>query len=148
MAFFQPAQAGPGVFEFGFKKKLHFGPKIVLSSDKTPSSGKITFFFWILQVRLSYLTHFWPILSHFSHYFFGSSWSEHCGSSLKFWTSGFHCEFSGTRNTARAHPWFRPLKRGNLKVQCWTSFQLESPKKSKPEVYFFLKWSFFTVFRW
>ena len=48
MAFFYPAQAGPGVFEFFevhlYEKNLHFRLKIVLSSDKTPPSGKITCF--------------------------------------------------------------------------------------------------------
>ena len=46
MAFFYPAQAGPGVFEFFevhlYEKNLHFRLKIVLSSDKTPPSDKIT----------------------------------------------------------------------------------------------------------
>ena len=48
MAFFHPAQAGTGVFEFFevhlYEKNLHFRCKIVLSSDKTPPSGKITCF--------------------------------------------------------------------------------------------------------
>ena len=46
MAFFHPAQAGPGGFEF-FEVHLYQKTFIlgVLSSDRTPPSGKITCFF-------------------------------------------------------------------------------------------------------